>query len=481
MILENPQRLLSLWLATLLAGCGVPGSLVPEGVAGVAVVETFDAGRPPGPLVENLEPGERVRHPWVLLEGSTDAGSVIVSTGATAASWPANEGRFKAIAPLIAGENTIALEAGEGRTELSLTYAPQTNRRFLRFIYLLAADGTGDFEAPPGEPNDTASAIARIQTTARLLQLLTAESMHRQGFGRKTFRVEEELDGSVKVHVLRTSLTTEEAHAMSSNERWSHYYGELGSLPSRADSIDVVIQGMSRRDPSTGELLAGGALGGGRLGMFHSATLHTYAASLEEVAWRFLDDRVIDTAQLIDDSASRGTHWANYATGLGATLHEIGHTLSLPHPLDHKGVMSREFDHVNRTLTVAEPDSLRGPGLERYEDSDLTGHFGRSDTVRLAFHRFLAIEDETYAVNAAPSISPETDTVTVQSAAGLRHLLFLVDGRGGNHREFLEQPPLTLTVTQAELRSLYPDATEAEFSVIDDDGNIATRTVTLNP
>ena len=42
---------------------------------------------------------------------------------------------------------------------------------------------------------------------------------------------------------------------------------------------------------------------------------------------------------------SRGYHWANYATTLGAAMHELGHTFNLPHT--PSGIMGRGFDDMN--------------------------------------------------------------------------------------------------------------------------------------
>jgi len=52
-------------------------------------------------------------------------------------------------------------------------------------------------------------------------------------------------------------------------------------------------------------------------------------------------------------------YWANYATGLGAALHELAHTFDLAH--SPTGVMSRGFDDIHRFFTVVTPvASFRG-------------------------------------------------------------------------------------------------------------------------
>ncbi|CAE1320900.1 unnamed protein product [Acanthosepion pharaonis] len=52
----------------------------------------------------------------------------------------------------------------------------------------------------------------------------------------------------------------------------------------------------------------------------------------------------------MDDSAYREYYWANYATGLGASLHELGHTFDLAHT--KTGIMARGFDDIHRVFTV---------------------------------------------------------------------------------------------------------------------------------
>ena len=46
----------------------------------------------------------------------------------------------------------------------------------------------------------------------------------------------------------------------------------------------------------------------------------------------------------------RGSYWANYATGLGASMHELGHCFDLAHTPG--GIMGRGFDDFNCVFSL---------------------------------------------------------------------------------------------------------------------------------
>ncbi len=437
----------------------------------------------PALTIINVQDGEWLRHGLALLVGTTasaDAREVKVKQGGAEATrtWPAQGGRFKALVPLTLGTNALELEVDGVRHAFTLGHEPMENPRFVRFLYILSADGDGTFQAPAGEPNDVESARLRIGTAAELMQTFTAETLHAERLGRRTFSLQRDAEGRPVVEVFRSTLTTAQARAMDGNALWSHFYGELSSLPLRNDTIDVAIMSMTHYDGSSGEVFAHTALGGGRLGLFGSGALHTWAQSLDEVVTRFNDGRMIDTTQLFDDSAFRGTHWANYATGIGATLHELGHCLSLPHPANGKGVMAREFDHFNRTFTVTEPASNTSPGYSPLLASQEIG-WDRSAAVRLRFHRWLEPTVREFG-GASQAVSDNATTVTVSSPYGIRHIAWSQDGSVAGHEEHLDEvAPATLTFTKSALRTRFPGATALGVSSIDDQGNISERTISL--
>ncbi|QSQ14139.1 hypothetical protein [Myxococcus landrumensis] len=431
--------------------------------------------------VENLEEGEPLRYPLALLTGTVPTETAKVSAGLHGEpmrAWPANSGRFKTLVRLVPGSNDVLLEADGVLHRFSVRYTPMTTAYSVRFVYVIAADAEGRFDAPVGEPNDLASALRRIGTGAELMQTFTAEALDAQGLGRRTFHLERDGSGAPLVTAFRSRLTTALAHSMDGIALWNYFYSEFRSLPNRPGTIDVAIMSMTHFDPAQQKVLAHTAFGGGRLGLFGSGTLHTWAESLDDVAARFLDERRIDATVLLDDSAGRGTHWANYATGLGATMHELGHCLSLQHPASDDGVMSRDFDFINRTFMVEEPASARSARLAPVLPVHETG-WDRSGAVRLGFHRWLDADSVSYAVNERPGLRETATDVTFESRAGVRHVAWNASSGVLGHDEFLGEPRLSVTLTKQSLRERFPREVTLRASVIDGDGNMAEQAIQL--
>ncbi|MBC8328382.1 MAG: hypothetical protein H8E31_06505 [Planctomycetes bacterium] len=308
-----------------------------------------------------FEDGEVLPYDLLVLPGEGAAGEELeLVLRGESGFFPVREGRFKALAELEPGVNELLLRSGGEERRLRLVCRPLRQERAVRFVYALAADGEGRFDAPPGEPNGVESARRRIALGARLMQSFTAEKLCQAGHGRRTFRVLAGPDGAPAVEVVRSSKSAAELAGMDGYALWDHFYAELEGLAERESTIDVVLMAFSHWDAEAESYTGHTALGGGRLALFGSAQLHSWAESLAQVPARFGDARPVPAEHVRDDSCFRGSFWANYATTLGATLHELGHCFGLPH--QDEGVMARGFDLFNRSFVVEEPVDGGGRG-----------------------------------------------------------------------------------------------------------------------
>ncbi|TYZ60559.1 hypothetical protein PybrP1_006516 [[Pythium] brassicae (nom. inval.)] len=345
--------------------------------------------------VTNLREGDALPHPLVLLEGVATALSpagdpLVLEARVDAArrcAWPvaARTGRFKALVLLPApGVYVLTLQlrnsgASDGHVvycerAFTVAYAPPPTSRVVRFYYQSSSDGAG-FDAPPGVDTSDDAAVARIRLNALLMQTATAEMLHVAGLPRRTFAMELAADGLPRVRVLRSSFSNATARAVSDQELIRLVHGDIDAqgLDAHAELEfkHAVILGCSSYNPVTQRAEGHTALGGDKVGVFGSCGLHTWPRHLGEVTAAWLDNRKVDPRVLMDDSCYRGTHWANYATGLGAFLHELGHTFGLGHAAS--GIMGRGFDDMNRLFSVYEIDPHGGqPGFHAPHAGD--GH-----------------------------------------------------------------------------------------------------------
>lgn len=320
----------------------------------------FASATPP-PLIEtadiellNISNTQTFDYPLVILRGKCDvtATEINIQTVNGNQVLPVVSGLFKGVVLLQTGENKILLKTAKKQLSLKLTYQTSTIPKTVRMVYVLAADDDEHFLAPQGEPNDLESAKKRLQWAGLMLQSATAEMMYKATNKRVTFRLQEDKNGLPLVKIVRLPLTEAELYPKNGDELYSIIANFL-SKQGLMDAKNVTLMGFTSYDATRHEQHGQTALGGGELGLFGSGTLHTWAQSLEEIQTRFLDTRRINIDQLPDDSAFRGTHWANYATGLGAIAHELGHCFGLPHT-DY-GIMSRGFDNINRLFCISEP------------------------------------------------------------------------------------------------------------------------------
>lgn len=352
--------------------------------------------------------GEDLVYPLAIICGSTteqDATDVYIrgsdendsdfDSESKAANFPVCNGKFKAHFLLRPGANHIRIshtsDFNDNATFL-LRYTPlPPDPPYVRLVYLLASDSDGAFQTPDPLPQEDGveEGTRRLHTAGLMIQAATAEMLHNQGFGRRTFALASE----VETHRL-TQLNTAQVLKLGELDLFNRIHSELSDIPNRSDIIDLVV--MSFTCKKDGTLYAHTALGGGQLALFGGASVFTWPSSVNDISRALRDTRPIDSDQFFDDSGGRADSLGRRAitsTTIGALLHEMGHCFSLPHPCANAesnggGIMSRGFDDINRLFVPS-------------DDNQPLPFWDRGSAVRLRYHRFLQFPSERIAYKLA--------------------------------------------------------------------------------
>jgi hypothetical protein len=319
------------------------------------------AAEPPAVRVTNMADGTTVRYPMVLLKGEVAEGETIQAVNTTSkrtgreTKGLVNGGKFKVLTELVPGVNRIQLKCGKHESAITLKYLPQSNAYIVRAVYM--TDKTGNTEYQTARPNDPQNFKERFGTAMKIMQTLTAERNHELGFGRRTFNLEFDPSGAVKVHVFKGALAAAEYYRMQDQEWSRQVSNEVERVHPTMVAKNAVIASYTRFDPKTGKTQGHTALGGGGQGLFGSGNLFTWPASVADIQPTFMDETRLDPAAIMSDSIGRHTYWGAASTTIGAMLHELGHAFGLPHTKDPLDIMTRGFDHTNRLFTFVDPPS----------------------------------------------------------------------------------------------------------------------------
>lgn len=430
-------------------------------------------------------------------------------------SWPVIESYFKALVHLSPGWNMIRLDFTPSRigsndsaptihtSYLRLNYLPLNDVPPLQLVILAGKDSPCTFDAMPEriqrEGNDLSAATRKFRMAAHLWQAFTAEQMHRNKFGRRCFRFEEEwqtgtlsmmdwqmgrMRNETKVHLVRTEQTVAELQALEYAQQYgpASKKGELYSIATNAikkyfnarPGQKLYVAALlidAHWDPKVGTIRGHAALGGGdgelQLAIFGAQALQSYPSSIEEVVPAFSDCTRTDTKYVANDCGESGSNWEAANIGIGAHLHEVGHLFGCPH--QESGVMLRDYVRLNRTFLLREPYSTRTklPGLRlcRMEDEC---NWHRLDVLRFRYHPCFRLPSDEPLISQDDSITcfPIGDgNILFAASTGIPHIEVRLDGEDLCKQSFeyisagsrINALPRQVRLSEAEIRAKLPE------------------------
>jgi hypothetical protein len=454
-------------------------------MSGTALAEA--AARRPAIRVTNFSPGETIRFPVVLIRGELSDAKLEAVTVRNSSSkravrkWTAlaSEGKFKALAELVPGVNKLAISAGGKKVTLALNYKLQSNPYVVRVHYFVDKSGDTRFQTPL--KNDPQNWRGKLDTAMKLMQTFTAERLGDLGLGRRTFNLELDDRGRVKVHILKGRRDAEYYQKLTGGQLYGEAAGEIRRQFPHKRAKNLVIPAFTRFNPKTGKVGAHTALGGGNLALFGGGDLFSWPDSIVGVQAAFMNATRVDPSKIFSDSVGRHTFWANASTTMGAALHEIGHTFGLPHSRDVQDIMTRGHDRFNRFFTLVDPPHARQKKFVEFKDNQVA-YWAPVSGGALAPNRFFALDDRVWKKGGKITMQADlkADQVIIESPYGLRYIgawRITSDGQTQSIAPVLisrrEKMPRKVAIRLPELRRQLGDM-KFKFRVIDDEGVSST-------
>ena len=443
------------------------------------------------PYISSVLPGTTVHSRLLLCDGQVPsvrgAGRVeIVPHHSHMARQSAHvdvTGAFIALIPLLPGENEVELLYTEPKTQRTyrgvfcVTYIPLLQNPPLKLVIIVGSDSPLVYDdAPnPRHPPTLDTAIRKLRLAGYMWAAYTAQQMDRNGFGQRTFRLDEawlpdtlsredipsrRWRQTAKVLVLRSKYTTAEIR----DPKRAQQNKDAGAASSL---FDIALQTLSSYPETNGvkeyvaamfldahydadkKLITGhAALGGGTsqhsLAIFGSHLCFSWPSSLEEVESCFLDTRDVDRRYCGVDGEGK-KYFSADTVGVGAFMHEVGHLYGCPH--QENGVMLRDYPRLHRSFTTAEPgdaDRIVGRGICNWH---------RLDILRFLDHVAFKLPSDTPKPSGEVRCYACDDGIVIDCNAGFRCIEIYLDGhefpRAWVERE--DSKP-RLTLTEAYLR-----------------------------
>ncbi|CAF1351543.1 unnamed protein product [Adineta steineri] len=235
----------------------------------------------------------------------------------------------------------------------------------VHLVMVVAKDSKLVYDAEPGEVNNLESAKWKYRTMAWLWQSFTDDQIYKKNSnsGHRCFRLDETelINGEYypKIHVLQTDMTTAQIQAKESNIFDMCKEVVLNNPTKFIKPQNLPLQFTclfldSHYIPDEDRIAGHAALGSDwnsdyNWGIFGSHLLYSHPQNLTEMKNKFNDIRPVNKKYTSNDGGDYRARVCN--VGIGAFLHELGHSFGLHH---NYGVMLRGFDNFNRAFYSVE-------------------------------------------------------------------------------------------------------------------------------
>ena len=248
-------------------------------------------------LVTNLADGDILRYPLAMVDGIY-AGTTLQITAdpaKTSVSFTKLGYRFRCLADLQPGTNTITFTDSQGSADLRLVYTPATSADWRFKIWYVVPSDEASTPVDPGW-------FIHFGLQTKLMQSWMAEDQLRAGNGRATFYPEMDATNNVDVGMLVISQTRAEAEALGTGI-FGAVYNQIPAAYRDGHHKNVAFTSVNFHALASGDL--------------------AYVGAYSPI----LPGRVVDIipSLLSLNTAYDGLTFATYA---GVTLHEISHTLN---------------------------------------------------------------------------------------------------------------------------------------------------------
>ncbi|KAI9485776.1 MAG: hypothetical protein EXX96DRAFT_19181 [Benjaminiella poitrasii] len=258
---------------------------------------------------------------------------------------------------LVPGPNTITFVFPNGddnsHLHFHVNYLPLLQNPPLSLVILVGSDSPGTFDVTPEKEgqNTLAIAVQKLRMAGYMWQSFCAEQMHRNGMGRRTFRLDEAwlpdtvssqdkpntMRHTARVHIIRSRHTVAEIRDIRRAQQ-----SKYGDEEKYESLFDYFMEDLKRYPPfdkpctvaglvldshwdvkqqvSLGHTALGGGAGDTALGIFGSHLLHAWPVSIEDIVPSLMNNTVTDTRYVANDADESGNWWRACNIGMGAMV-----------------------------------------------------------------------------------------------------------------------------------------------------------------